>query len=122
MTYFCPSCLNEIQSQAEICPICGYDLKKWDDLHFDEKLIQALHHPEPFTRRRAAYLLGERRTASAFLPLWDAFQSASDPYLKAEILRALLMINQRNILELFNKEQIKEESIIVQRVFTDFKV
>lgn len=86
---------------------------------FDEKLIQALNHPDTFACRRAAWLLGERRAATAFVELLNAFQSASDPYFKAEIIRALVKIDRRKTLELIRQEDIIKESIIVQKAFPE---
>lgn len=121
MVYFCPNCFEEIPSQADTCPHCGYRLAEWGAADFDEKLTRALRHPEPFTRRRAAYVLGERKTASAFTALLAAFQNDSDPYFKAEILRALLKIDPRKTRRIFNEKKLEEESIVVRAAWADFK-
>lgn len=117
MVHFCPNCFREIASQVDICPFCHYHIADWGNFNFDEKLSRALEHPDSFTRRRAAFLLGERKTASAFDALLETFQSASDPYFKAEILQALFKIDRRKTLTQLTREQINKESVIVQKIF-----
>jgi HEAT repeat protein len=90
--------------------------------NFDEKLVRALNHPDTFARRRVAWLLGERRAAMAFMDLLNVFQSASDPYFKAEIIRALAKIDRQKTLELISQKHIKKESIIVRKAFAEINV
>lgn len=119
MIHFCPQCMNEMSAQDQVCPACGFEMKNWDDFDFDEKLIQAIHHWDNFTRQRAVYVLGERKTRKAYQTLYKAFWGAADPYFKAEILRTLFKIDRRKTLKLFHSKQLKKESIIVQAVFTE---
>ncbi len=121
MIYFCPQCMREMAAQARVCPACGFEIKDWEHFDFDEKLINAIHHWDTFTRQRAVYLLGERRTRKAFRSLYEAFQMAQDPYLKAEILRSLFKINRQKTFKLFARKPLKKESIIVQTVFAEYQ-
>jgi HEAT repeat protein len=109
-------------SQADTCPYCKYHTADWEDVNFDEKLGGALKHPDTSTRRRAAWLLGERRAATAFMDLLNAFKSSSDPYFKAEIIRTLIKINRQKTKELISQKHIEKESIIVQKAFAEINV
>jgi HEAT repeat protein len=61
-----------------------------------EKLINALTHPEPVTRVRAAWLLGQKRESSAEIPLINAFkENQDDPYILESIAKALGRIGDR---------------------------
>lgn len=55
------------------------------------KLIEALQHPEPETRRFAAWLLGEKKAVAAVEPLKDAAEAfhRRDPLFLASVARAL---------------------------------
>jgi hypothetical protein len=122
MVYFCPNCFKEIVSWTNVCPYCHFHLNDWEMFNFDEKLVRALNHPDTFARRRVAWLLGERRAAMAFMDLLNVFQSASDPYFKAEIIRALAKIDRQKTLELISQKHIKKESIIVRKAFAEINV
>jgi len=65
-----------------------------------EKLIGALRHPEPQTRLRAAWLLGEKGEARAVGPLVKAIDDNwDDPYILATIVTALGMIGDIRALD-----------------------
>lgn len=115
MHYFCPNCFAEIEENARICPQCQFHLDQWDDLDYDQKLITAIHHKETFTRMRAVYFLGERKTLAAIEPLQAAFLAATDPYFKAEILAALWKIDQHEFGLFVDSIDLAQESAIVQK-------
>ncbi|MFZ0890238.1 MAG: HEAT repeat domain-containing protein [Candidatus Binataceae bacterium] len=54
-----------------------------------EKLIRALKHPIGETRRRASFLLGEKRVSEATADLIDLVDRDPDPYVGAEAVGAL---------------------------------
>lgn len=119
MVCFCPNYFSKIDAGTATCPWCQYHMIEWENAAYDEKLVRALNHPDSFTRRRAAFLLGKRKTASAFAALQEAFESASDPYLKGEILRALFKIDPRKAQRGLTPEQLKKESVIVRTAWAD---
>ena len=43
--FFCPHCWEKINGLADTCDYCGYDLKEYNNLSYEKKLINALHHP-----------------------------------------------------------------------------
>jgi len=53
------------------------------------KLIAALRHPEPFTQRRAAYILGLLHDPSAVEALAAVLAGSADPYVKGEAAHSL---------------------------------
>jgi hypothetical protein len=73
----------ELAELTPTCPSCGVDLAdvRQDDT---EKLIAALHHPEPLTQRCAAYLLRLRAESSAVQPLIEVLDGDADVYVRAE--------------------------------------
>lgn len=117
MQYFCPNCFAEIEENARTCPHCQFHLDQWDNLDYDHKLIAAIHHKETFTRMRAVYLLGERKTLAAIEPLKAAFLASDDPYFKAEILTALMKIEPHQFRQLVENIDLEHESAIVQEQF-----
>jgi HEAT repeat protein len=56
---------------------------------FVRKLIRALHHPEPETPVRAAYVLGELKAVEAVPKLKQVIGQSQDPFLRAAAIRAL---------------------------------
>ena len=54
-----------------------------------EKLIRALRHPIGETRRRAAFVLGEKRMSDATVDLINLVDHDPDPYVGAEAVGAL---------------------------------
>ncbi len=89
MTFFCPACWSEIGAKGSLCPKCGADLRALDAQSFAEKLRAALHHPEPQTAVRAAWILGERREASGVADLIRTLETTSDSFLAEAAAEAL---------------------------------
>jgi HEAT repeat protein len=89
MTFFCPQCWQEIPAGAEICPHCRARLSEEDAKPFVVKLRSALHHPEPETAIRAAWILGERQEASAVRDLIHVVETSQDSFLVEAASEAL---------------------------------
>lgn len=62
---------------------------KYENKGFEEKLINALKHPERETVQRAVYILGKRKSAHAVKPLLDLYKQTNNTFLKIGILNAL---------------------------------
>jgi HEAT repeat protein len=92
ITFFCPFCWNEIKETDKECPYCRSELAGYYSKNFEEKLINALNHPERETARRAAYILGRLKSANAVKKLMELFGLTVDTYIKMEILEALYYI------------------------------
>lgn len=93
MTFFCPVCWKEIRQIDKICPFCNANLPEYENKHFEEKLINALRHPERETVQRAVYILGKRKSTHAVKSLLDLFKETNNTFLKIGILNALQEID-----------------------------
>ena len=91
-TLFCPYCWFEIESGVVICPQCQASLTE-DRRDYVDKLIGALRHPEAFTQRRAAYvlgLIGDPRAVEALIAVLQ--HGEADPYVRAQAAETLGLI------------------------------
>lgn len=101
MFYFCPSCLSELDKDSVRCPYCNCDIKEFSrKKDFVEKLIAALHHPEPSTPIRAATILGHLKDERAVEPLFELARGTDDMYVRVAAIKALVAIKTRRSLEL----------------------
>lgn len=89
MVVYCPSCWAELAPDAQVCPQCGADLTALGAEDYTAKLIAALRHPEPFTQRRAAYVLGLRCDPRAVPALVETMEGSADVYVRGEAAAAL---------------------------------
>jgi HEAT repeat protein len=103
LIYFCPVCWKEIPAQATTCPHCSADLRQTDSRTFVEKLLSALHHREPQTAVRAAWILGERRDRVALHELICVLESATDGFLVEAAAEALGKIGDNQSLDALQK-------------------
>ena len=88
--YYCPGCWQDSEEDISPCPCCGLRIHEfWDSKDRVEKLIIALHHPEPETMYRAAWLLGEAKDARAVKPLIQLIQESDDVYAAHAAVKAL---------------------------------
>jgi len=89
MKFFCIQCWEEIEEMTGSCPCCGANQQELGQESFVRKLIRALHHPEPETPVRAAYVLGELKAKEAVAELKRVIGESNDPFLRAAVIRAL---------------------------------
>lgn len=114
MTAYCPRCWAEVSPAAQHCPACGADLGE-EVGDYLAKLIAALHHPEPLTQRRAAYLLGLLRNPDAVAALAAVLASAADPYVKGEAARALGAIGGEQAWDILRRAAGDEAQSVIVR-------
>ncbi len=89
-TFYCANCWGEVPEKEIICPRCGDDIAaRQARSDFVDKLIAALHHPEPMTPVRAAWILGQRRERRAVQPLVQIVREAEDLFLADAAVEAL---------------------------------
>ena len=119
MTRYCPYCWGEVDAQADICPRCGKSPGE-ETADFVGKPITALHHPEPLTQRRAAYLLGRLREPRAVEPLGAIVSGKADVYVKGEAAFALRAIGgERANAILREVADDPNQSIMVRRLVAE---
>ena len=114
MTTYCPHCWAEVDAAAQVCPGCRARLA--DSGSYVAKLIAALRHPEPFTQRRAAYVLGLLRDPSAVAALAAVLAGPADPYVKGEAAHALDAIGGDHACEILQQvAQDESQPLMVRR-------
>ncbi len=88
--FFCPGCWKDFARDHHHCPACGLDIHGfWESLDRVEKLALALHHPEPSTPIRAAWLLGKTKDPRAVQALIKLFQETTDVFIAIAAVQAL---------------------------------
>ncbi len=114
MTFFCPECWKEIKGDEKICPYCGTDITEHEKKDFEEKLINALNHPERETVQRAVWILGRLKSVRSVKRLLYLFYRTDDPFLKTAILDALEEIDTEDA-RVFIRSSIDSESSVVRK-------
>jgi len=99
MIVHCPKCWAENHPGDEGCQRCGAPLKAEPGENFVDKLIAALGHPEPLTRRRAAWILGELHERRALDPLIMAVETSTDPDLLEGAVEAMGKIGDERAVD-----------------------
>jgi len=116
LTHFCPSCWSEIATEP-VCLICGTDLRDLSGESYEEKLLQALYHPEPTVPGRAATILGELGSKAAIEPLIELAALSSDLYIQEAAVVALGRIGDARALPLL--DQLNREGALRVRIAAD---
>lgn len=97
LTYFCPYCWHEVGA-VTCCPSCGADLRDFPGRSYEEKLILALHNPEPTVPVRAATVLGELGSLAAVDSLTNLASTSADPYIQEAAVESLGKIGDSRAL------------------------
>jgi len=101
MTFYCTHCWHEVPESATACPHCGDDIAaRQTHTDYTDKLIAALHHPEPTTPIRAAWILGQRRERMAIEPLAKLIRESPDAFIVESAVEALGNIGDQQALEI----------------------
>lgn len=89
LTYFCPSCWAPAPETGP-CPRCGADAEReWTAKDYVAKLRAALHHREPTTPLRAAWVLGRLQSREAVVDLMELAEHSPDLFLRRAAIEAL---------------------------------
>jgi len=112
MIFFCPICWEEVNVKDIRCPHCGTDITEHERKSFEDKLINALRHPEPETVQRAVWILGKLKSFKALESLKALFEKTDNPFLKIEILNALSEILTEDAFDLIVTALDSDESIV----------
>lgn len=91
-TYYCPAYFAKIAANDSICPVCGVDIHQWEQEHpaYEDRLINALKHPNSEARMGSIITLGNRANPKAAIPLAECALTYSIDFWQAmEIVRSL---------------------------------
>ncbi|ADC64337.1 conserved hypothetical protein [Ferroglobus placidus DSM 10642] len=113
-SYFCPRCWSEFKEDFEFCPVCGYDLKNFDKLSYEEKLIVALKHPVSDYKINAIRLLAKLRSEKAVFE-FERMIEEEDTIIVLEIIEALSKIPTEKSLELLKRLAKSNSKVISKR-------
>ena len=122
MKFFCTRCWQEIGETIACCPHCGANQEQLGQESFVRKLIRALHHPEPETPVRAAYVLGELKAKEAVPELKQVIGNSKDSFLRAAAIRALGKIGGVTFSELTAALSNSEPSVFEQAALKEVLV
>jgi HEAT repeat protein len=92
LRFFCPGCWMQIGEKADRCLHCGYALKDFQGLSYEQKLFLALHHPVRENRMMAIRILGDLASQAAVPALGDLLECEKDYYVIREIIGSLFKI------------------------------
>ena len=88
---------------GSVCLVCGTDVRDLVGDSYEQKLLQALYHPEPTVPVRAATILGELGSRAAVEPLIELAASTSDLYLQEAAVTALGRIGDAQAASLLHR-------------------
>ena len=101
MTFYCTHCWRAVPESATVCPHCRDDIAaRQARADYADKLIAALHHPEPTTPVRAAWILGQRRERKAVEPLCRVVRESNDTFIVESAVCALGKIGDARAMEM----------------------
>ncbi len=112
---FCPTCWAENAFDATICYRCGASLIDDETLSYDEKLMQALHHPIPDVREIAATILGQHRHQEALPALISRLSEETDIGVLCAICGALGKLGDCRVVTPLIQRLAQPLAIVVAR-------
>jgi|YelNatPaOPRAMG01_1025707.scaffolds.fasta_scaffold00756_21 HEAT repeat protein len=113
ITYYCPECWQVISEKDTRCPHCNYDLSRFNELTFEQKLLRSLDHPVVEMRIIAARTLGDLGYVDA-LPYFEKMldQEKVDYYLLRAVLEATAKINHPQAMRILQRAKEHPSSLI----------
>lgn len=114
LTYFCPGCWKKIPEHEKKCPACGYDLREFEQLSYEQKLLLSLRHPIRENQLIAVRILGQLGTPDALPEFQRLLEAETDYYLLREVLIGLMNIHHPRSRELL-QSAMQHRSRLVSR-------
>ena len=91
---FCMHCFALLPAGTKVCPVCGRKTDDADDGDYQERLVNALHHPLADVRMRAIIVIGLRHDKVAADALVAcALRNPADVVEGMQIVEALKIID-----------------------------
>ncbi len=92
LKYFCPSCWNVFDEDFDVCPVCGYNIKDFTNLSYEQKLIIALSHPLANIRTTALKLLRAKNVQISIPFIKELILVEQNPFVLKEAFITLKML------------------------------
>lgn len=119
MRFYCTNCWNDITENDKICSHCGADQTELHGEVFEEKLIRALHNPEPETVIRAANILADLKVLDALPSLESLIKINPDPFILAAAIKSICKIGGENYFYRARNLLKSKKSFIVENALKD---
>lgn len=110
--FFCPNCWREIGESNLQCPYCGFELSKFTELSYEQKLLIALRHPVKEIRRSVVFIVGEKKLEESVEFLEKIVDEEEDPIVLIEVAKALEKINTEKSEKVLEKMRAHRFPII----------
>jgi HEAT repeats len=112
LKHLCPRCWKPIDLDACTCSSCHSQLKDYEALPFETKLLLALAHPTRETRMLAIQQLGEMESSPALAAFRDILVTEGDPEVVVAIALATARIGGREACELLSGLRHHESALV----------
>jgi len=115
ITYFCPACWKVISEEDIICPYCGYDLRDFQQMPYEYKLLMGLNHPVTEMRLNVIHVIGMKNLKEAIPQLENMINKETNPIVLMHIVDALARMSHPEALELLSKLALHRYSLVRSR-------
>ncbi len=94
MYFFCPRCNASFYNKDyDICPECGFNIKRYKKSDYITKLIKSLNHRSGEIKNFSINILAEKKVKKAIPYLKKIIKKTNDPLLKINAINAIKKIN-----------------------------
>jgi len=113
LIYYCPNCWSTVTGDDITCPKCGYELGVFQQLDYEEKLLNALHHTVSERRVMAAQILGNLQSERALNEFQKILESGeTDYYFVRILLISIAKSNSPRKLDILNLATTNSSTLI----------
>lgn len=121
LKYFCPSCWNIFDEDFDVCPVCGYNIKDFTNLSYEQKLIIALSHPLANIRTTALKLLRAKNVQISIPFIKELILVEQNPFVLKEAFMTLkILTNKEDYRKFLENVRSRLELPKVLGSFIDF--
>ncbi len=103
MKLICPKCCEIVEGSTKVCPKCGFEIDKFDELDYEEKLIINLRHPVIEYRISAIRALALRGSEKAIKALEALVEDEKCVPVLLEVVEALAKIGNEESVKVLKK-------------------